>query len=242
GITQRMLFPFASRIFVSFEKTRGAIDPSRKRVVGNPVRGNILAVSGRPDEKQAEKTEKKDRLTILVLGGSQGAHALNQAMTNALCHLEPLSRLRVVHQTGEKDQDAVAAAYARHGVEAEVEVFFHDMAACYQQTDLVICRAGATTIAELAALGKPAIFVPYPFAADNHQEHNARFLVDQGAGRMILEKDLTGPALAGEINEMAASPDLLARMADGIRRLGRPDAAEKIVEDCCQLLKAGACT
>jgi UDP-N-acetylglucosamine--N-acetylmuramyl-(pentapeptide) pyrophosphoryl-undecaprenol N-acetylglucosamine transferase len=126
-------------------------------------------------------TGRKNTFTILVVGGSQGAHAINRAVMDALPQIQQRLKIRLVHQTGAADKDQVQAAYRKAGIDAEVKAFFNDMASRYDQADLVICRAGATTVAELTALGKPALFIPYPFAADNHQEINARAMVDHGA-------------------------------------------------------------
>ena len=158
GITNRMLFPVAKRIFVSFEKTHGRIDPLKRRVSGNPVRRQIIDES--LDDRQPDGA-----FTILVVGGSQGAHAINLAVMDAMQHLEHRQRIRMVHQTGAADRDLVANAYRQSGIDAEVKAFFHDMATRYRQADLVVCRAGATTVAELTALGKAALFIPYPYAA-----------------------------------------------------------------------------
>ncbi|WP_054694769.1 UDP-N-acetylglucosamine--N-acetylmuramyl-(pentapeptide) pyrophosphoryl-undecaprenol N-acetylglucosamine transferase [Desulfosarcina cetonica] len=122
-----------------------------------------------------------------------------------------------------------------------MKAFFHDMAARYTQADLVVCRAGATTVAELAVMGKAALFVPFPFATDNHQEYNARLLVDQGAALMVLQKDLNGADLAARIEDLAADRKRLAAMQQQARALGRPDAARAIVDDCYQLLGNDPC-
>ncbi len=234
GITNRMLFPIAKRIYVSFENTRGKINPSKKRITGNPVRQQILDLS--TVEKRRDST-----FTILVVGGSQGAHAINLAVMDALPCLRQREKIRIIHQTGAADRERVAAAYEKNGIDAEVKAFFHDMASRYGRADLVVCRAGATTVAELTALGKAALFIPYPFAADNHQELNARALVDQGAAQMVLERDLTGADLARRIDRLAASPDRLTAMACRSNMLGKPDAARTIVDDCYQLLENQAC-
>lgn len=234
GITNRMLFPIARRVFISFTATRGSIAASKKRLTGNPVRQQIL------DHGAGEKAADAG-FTVLIVGGSQGAHAINMAVVDALEHLSAKTDLHFVHQTGAHDRDLVAGAYTLAGRDAEVKAFFHDMAARYREADLVVCRAGATTVAELTALGKPALFVPYPFAADDHQTENARFLVDQGAARMVPERQLSGAALAREIEDLAASPERLAEMAARSRTLGRPDAAKAIVDDCYQLLGHDSC-
>ena len=230
GITNRMLFPVARRVYLSFANTRGKIAPSKKRLSGNPIRRPILEGAGRTHRE-------KGPFTVLVVGGSQGAHAINMAFVEALPHLSQRQAIRIVHQTGAADREQVANAYAREGIDAEVKAFFHDMASRYSQADLVVCRAGATTVAELTALGKAALFIPFPFAADNHQEFNARALVDCGAAQMVLEKDLTGAELAKRLGDLANDPDRLADMAAQARKLGRPEAAEFIVDDCYQLLE-----
>lgn len=229
GITNRLLFPIARRIFVSFENTRGRIDPAKKRITGNPVRPEILAQAG--VEKDRDST-----FTVLVVGGSQGAHAINRAFIDALPHLRHGHRIRILHQTGAEDRDQVAAVYQNAGIKAEVNDFFHDMASRYCQADLVVCRAGATTVAELTALGKAALLIPYPFAADNHQEHNARALVDRGAAQMMLQDNLSGATLAERLDQLAAAPGQLAAMASRARRLGNPGAARTIVDECYQLV------
>jgi UDP-N-acetylglucosamine--N-acetylmuramyl-(pentapeptide) pyrophosphoryl-undecaprenol N-acetylglucosamine transferase len=229
GITNRMLIPLAKRIYVSFDDTRGTAGLSKKRFTGNPVRRQILDVRNAP-------AKDRDRFTVLVVGGSQGAHAINMAFLEALPHLRQRETLRIVHQTGETDRDQVAAAYQAAGIDAEVKAFFHDMAPCYRAADLVVCRAGATTVAELTAMGKAALFVPFPFATDNHQELNARILVDQGAAMMVLEHDLSGADLARQLDALAAAPEVLAEMATRSKALGKPDAAQAIVDDCYQLL------
>jgi UDP-N-acetylglucosamine--N-acetylmuramyl-(pentapeptide) pyrophosphoryl-undecaprenol N-acetylglucosamine transferase len=229
GVTNRMLFPIAKRIYLSFENTRGKIDPLKKRVTGNPIRQQILAAS-------RLEAKEKNTFAVLVVGGSQGAHAINLAVIDALPHLGQGRKFHLAHQTGAEDQAQVADAYAKAGMDAEVKAFFHDMASRYSRADLVVCRAGATTVAELTALGKPALFIPYPFAADNHQEHNARALADQGAAQMVLERDLTGLDLARRLNALAGAPDVLAAMASKSRMLGKPDAARSIVDDCYQLV------
>jgi UDP-N-acetylglucosamine--N-acetylmuramyl-(pentapeptide) pyrophosphoryl-undecaprenol N-acetylglucosamine transferase len=229
-----MLLPLAKRVYVSFEDTRGNIDPAKKRLTGNPVRQQFLTASN-PDNS------REGPFTILVVGGSQGAHAINLAFVDALPRLRRPRQIRFVHQTGAGDRDRVAEAYANAGIEAEVEPFFHDMASRYRGADLVVCRAGATTVAELTVLGKPALFIPYPFAADNHQERNARALVDQGAARMMRERDLSGADLARCLDELIDDAGRLAAMATQSRSLGKPEAARAIVDDCYQLLGSEAC-
>lgn len=235
GITNRLLFPVARRVYLSFEATRGRIDPEKKRISGNPIRQSIL-------EGGDAQTPEKKGFTILVVGGSQGAHAINLAFVSAAQQLRKKERFCIVHQTGAADRDTVARAYARAGIDAEVKAFYHDMATRYRRADLVVCRAGATTVAELTALGKAALFVPYPYAADNHQEFNARALVDAGAAQMVCERDLSGAELAERLDRLAENPVMLADMAARSKTLGKPEAAKFIVDDCYTLLGSEPCT
>ena len=236
GITNRLLLPMAQRVYVSFEDTAAGFDGANLRLTGNPVRQQIL------DAARARPAVDPGWLTVMVVGGSQGAHAINLAVIDALPRLGSRAIIRFIHQTGRADREIVAAAYRQAGIEAEVKDFFHDMASRYARADVIVCRAGATTVAELTALGKPALLVPYPHAADNHQERNARVLVEKGAARMIVERDLTGTVLARLLDSWIDAPGQLEMMASGSRRLGRPDAAKRIVDDCYQLLGNKPCT
>jgi UDP-N-acetylglucosamine--N-acetylmuramyl-(pentapeptide) pyrophosphoryl-undecaprenol N-acetylglucosamine transferase len=156
-------------------------------------------------------------------------------MAAALDRLSGRDRLCFIHQTGAADEAWVRAAYGRAGVDARVQAFFEDMGVQYLRADLVVCRAGATTVAEITALGKPAVYIPFPFAADDHQRLNAQRMVAAGAAEMIAE-DRLSPALLGErIGFYAARPEALARLAARARRLGKPDAAKRIVDECYRL-------
>jgi len=233
GITNRMLAPLVRRVYAAFPDTRGRGVRKKMTVTGNPVRKEL---SGSTDEpKKEDSGASKGRFTLLVFGGSQGARGINRAVTGALEHL-PLARMAFIHQTGAGEVSSVGSAYEERGAAATVKAFFVDMATQYLAADLVVCRAGALTVAEVTAMGKPAIFVPYPFAADDHQRLNAQSLVDQGAAEMILEKDLTGEALAERILFYESHPEALAAMAQKARAWGKPDAARRIVEDCYALL------
>ena len=145
-------------------------------------------------------------------------------------------RLRFLHLTGEADREEVAAGYARAGFAARVEAFSSEMPELMAQAHLIVCRAGASTLAELTAVGRAALLVPYPFAANNHQEVNARFLVEAGAAALILNKDFTGGLFAGKIQQYLAQPETLARMEAAARRLAKPDAAREIVAGCLELI------
>jgi UDP-N-acetylglucosamine--N-acetylmuramyl-(pentapeptide) pyrophosphoryl-undecaprenol N-acetylglucosamine transferase len=228
GLTNRILGRFSHRVFITFPDNLAIFKTSKTVVTGNPVRQELLTV------KTTERTT--GRFTVLVLGGSQGAHAINCAVVEALDHLKEPAQMRFIHQTGPRDASWVASAYERHRIEATVAPFFQDMASIYRSAALVICRAGATTIAELTALGKAAIFVPFPFAASNHQEQNARYVADSGGGEVVLEQDLNGGLLAERIDHYRSNPKALQAMSIGAETLGRRNAAELIVDECRRLV------
>ncbi|WP_373501645.1 undecaprenyldiphospho-muramoylpentapeptide beta-N-acetylglucosaminyltransferase [Desulfococcus sp.] len=234
GITNRILARWVDRIYVSFEDTRFPGTRAAVILTGNPVRKEILEAAA--DTGGSRDGEKKRSFSLLVLGGSQGAHGINQAMADAAEHLGGIGPFHVVHQTGPQDEEWVRAAYAERGISAEVSDFYDDMPGQYRNADLIVCRAGATTVAEISAVGKPAIFIPFPHAADNHQELNARTLVAAGAAEIILEKDLDGALLADRIRWLAGHPEALKEMEDRAGRMGRPNAAADIVDDCYELL------
>jgi len=236
GITNRLLSRFADRIFISFKNTGARFNFKKVCVTGNPVRQEILRRVGDQRPVAKDDSPQPRRFRVLVLGGSQGAHAVNLVVMEALLFLKESARYFFIHQAGDQDEAMVNSAYRRHGIDCEVGIFFNDMAAQYQQADLIICRSGATTVAEITAVGKGAIFIPFPFAADNHQELNARALSDRGAAETILQKDLNAEGLAQRIAYYAARPEALARMASRARNLGRPEAARKIVDGCYRLV------
>lgn len=222
GFTNRVLARFVDAAALSFEDARRYF--KRHAVVtGNPVR---------TDFAKLPKKERDSKLHVLIFGGSQGARAINDAMIGAL----PLvagrkDRLEIIHQTGERDFEKVRAAYLGAGfTSAVVKPFIHDMADHFANADLLICRAGATTAAEVAAAGKAAIFVPFPFATDDHQRKNAEAFVRAGAGRMILQQELTPARLAGEIERLIEHPEEIDRMEEASRGLGRADSTERAVE------------
>ncbi|MBW2603164.1 MAG: undecaprenyldiphospho-muramoylpentapeptide beta-N-acetylglucosaminyltransferase [Deltaproteobacteria bacterium] len=235
GITNRILSRFAGRIYVSFAETIMGVTPQKIRFTGNPVRKEIVqcAETLKNDIKASNKEKK---FTILILGGSQGAHSINMAILAALEYLENRENIFFVHQTGAQDETPVKQRYDEHGIENDTRAFFKDMARLYQSADFIICRAGATTVAEIKAVGKGVVFIPFPFAADNHQVFNARSLEKAGAAEMILEKDLSGKVLAERIDYYVQRPEALQQMALRSRDLGRVDAAAMIVDDCYDLI------
>jgi UDP-N-acetylglucosamine--N-acetylmuramyl-(pentapeptide) pyrophosphoryl-undecaprenol N-acetylglucosamine transferase len=228
GMTNRLLKWFSQRIFVSFEETKRYFPDKKTHVTGNPIRKGIF--------KGIEK-RKGDRFTLLVFGGSAGAHRINKAMMESLDLLQKIKPfLMFFHQTGREDEGWVSEGYRNHGFEALVRPFFEDMATYYQRSDLVVCRSGASTVAELAVCGKAAILIPYPYAAHNHQSINAQKLVDLGAARMIRDEELSGPPLAQNILYLYDHPEERTQMEEKIRQLGRPKAAQEIVEYCYALI------
>ena len=221
GLTNRLLAPLVTRAAVTYEETAYRFGVKAVRT-GSPVREEFLRVPAK---------EHAPPFTLLIFGGSRGALAVNQAVVDAL---DPLlaSRvpLRFVHQTGERDYDAVRTAYARREICAEVLPFITDMAARFAAADLVICRAGASTVAELAAAGRAAILVPFPQATDQHQLRNAEAMVRAGAARLLEQSVLTGARLVAEVLELLAHPERLGQMEAAAKRLAVPDAAARIAD------------
>ena len=236
GITNRILARFAGRIYISFKNTRFNRNANRVHWTGNPVRRELLEYS---DHKAAQKSGEAANglFTVLIIGGSQGAHRINLAVIEALENLNDIEHLHFVHQTGAADEQQVKTAYRRHDFRCTVQSFFNNMAELYSQADLLICRAGATTVAEIAALGKAVIFIPFPYAADNHQVLNADSLSNQGAAETIIEKDLNGKILSERIAYYAAHRPALDEMAAKAKQFGNPAAAKNIVDDCYRLVE-----
>jgi UDP-N-acetylglucosamine--N-acetylmuramyl-(pentapeptide) pyrophosphoryl-undecaprenol N-acetylglucosamine transferase len=221
GLANRVLGRFAGRIFVCFPgRDRQGFFPEAKKVFAGPlVRKGID--QGARDAARAAFGLDPLRFTIFVMGGSGGAHAINMAMKDAARDLAALGGLQVLHQTGEKDVQDVKDGYREAGMDAVVLPYIDDMSGAYAAADLVVARAGATTVAELAVCAKRAVLVPYPFAADNHQEHNARSLAERGGAEVIVQKDLTSQRLAQAIGGAMAAGATVAPMPS--------TAAEEIV-------------
>ena len=233
GLTNRLLARVVGAAAVTFESTE-AFFGSKAFVSGNPVRPEFLQTLG--TETESEPHEPITR--VLVFGGSQGAHAINVAMVEAAPELAAGgSHLRLTHQTGERDVEMVRTAYRQTGLQADVEPFLYDMGRQLGRADVVVCRAGATTLAEITAAGKAAILVPLPTATDDHQRKNAEALAEAGAAEILLQRDMTGRALAARILAIAADANKRSRMAEAARRLARPDAARVIVDRALELVK-----
>ncbi len=231
GIANRAMAALAQRIYVSFPETAERFSRKKVRIPGNPVRKEVLEAA------KPEAAGRRGKMTVLILGGSQGARSINTAVIEALGHLERPGAVRFIHQSGEADADRVKKAYENAGIEADARPFFHDMGRVLGRADLVICRAGATTVAELTAVGKAIVFIPFPHAADDHQRKNAEALARRKAADLILESELSGQMLARRIDTYAASPELRQQMAQRAKTFGRPDAAAAIVDDCLHLLE-----
>jgi len=220
GFTNRVLRPFVRHAACSYEEARASF--GRKGVLtGNPVRGGFARL---PAKAHAAP------FNVLVFGGSQGSRVLNRAVVDALPHLPGDDRLRLVHQTGPAMRDEVAAAHESAGRASEVVPFLDDMEARIGAADLVVCRSGATSCAELTVAGKAAVLVPFAQAADDHQRVNAAALSAAGAARMVEEKDLSGASLARAIVETLETPGRLVAYETASRALGRPDAAARVAD------------
>ena len=229
GMANKVLAGFAARVFTAFP---GVLAKARQvRWIGNPLREPFLHQPP-PAERFAGRSGP---LRLLVVGGSLGAKALNDIVPQALALLSAGQRPRVTHQSGSKQIDALRANYAAAGVEAECVPFIDDMAQAYADADLVICRAGATTVSELAAVGAAALFVPFPHAVDDHQTANARFLVDQGAGSLIQQRELTPGKLADVLQKTERSA--LVMQGQNAKKMQKIDAVGEIVKACEELAR-----
>lgn len=231
GLANKLLAKIVNRIFLSLP-CQYPFPEGKTIMTGNPVRREIIAAAAK------RNTSEKKEVTILVLGGSQGAHRVNSLVAEAAQFLvrEYGGRIAVIHQTGGADEEEVRSRYENIGLQAEVKAFFQDMAGLYRRADLVISRAGATTLAELSVMGLPALLVPYPHAADDHQKTNALYYQDGGAARMFLEHELNGDQLAAAVKELLNAPELLKRMAENMRKMGKPGATDRIITECLKLI------
>jgi len=230
GMTNRILARFVDRAYIAFEQTEQVFGASKSRLTGNPVRQEFVE-HARLALADPEGFESRAR-TVLVLGGSQGARKLNEDLPRALAQAGVADRnLEVVHQTGEAMREEVEAIYRELGIRARVVTFIEEIARAYANAALVVARAGATTLAELCAIGRPSILIPFPFAADDHQAKNADALEAQGASICIRESDLEVDRLAALIAGLLDDPAKRQAMARAAREHGRPDAAAAIVDD-----------
>lgn len=230
GMSNKALSRVANKVFISLEESAKFFPKDSTLLTGNPLRRQILAMLAQASNSTVET---RDTLQLFVFGGSQGAHALNVALPQAVAQLpeQLCSRLRITHQTGEQDLQQVQAAYQGIGFGATVRAFIDDMASEYRQADLIVCRAGATTIAEVTALGKACLFVPFPHATDDHQRKNAEALLKKGACELLLEQEIAGNGLSTTLTRLLEDPAALQRIGAQARALARLDAAERIVDE-----------
>jgi UDP-N-acetylglucosamine--N-acetylmuramyl-(pentapeptide) pyrophosphoryl-undecaprenol N-acetylglucosamine transferase len=228
GFTNKMLGKIVDAIAVTYHESMRSFPKEKTCLTGNPVRIEIL--KGDRERGYERFSLAKDRFTIFVFGGSQGASNINKAVGEALVFLEPfIEKIQFLHQTGDRDCDAMKEVYRARGFKGTVLPFAYEMADAYAVADLIISRAGATTLSELTVCGKAAILVPYPLSAGNHQEINARKLWDIGASQMILDNDMNGKKLADMIRYLIQDPEALGEMERVSKSLGSSEAAGKIV-------------
>ncbi|MGO9804024.1 MAG: undecaprenyldiphospho-muramoylpentapeptide beta-N-acetylglucosaminyltransferase [Steroidobacteraceae bacterium] len=234
GFTNRCLAHLARVVLEAFPDSFGR--EVHARVIGNPVRADISAVP----PPSARFAGRAGPVRLLVFGGSQGAARLNTVVPFALARLAGRLTFAVRHQAGERWLEQARGSYARAGVHAEIEPFIADMAQAYAWADLVVCRAGALTVSELAAAGVAAVLVPFPGAVDDHQAYNAQFLVRAGAAALIADRELTAERLAAELERLASGREKLLAMAERARALAMPRAAEELADSCLALLRRAA--
>jgi len=228
GVTNRLVAPFVDLVVAAFEDSRTAFR-GRVEVLGNPIRRDVVEAGRVPLPQEA---------SVLIFGGSQGAMTINRAMVDALPDLKAVPGIRIVHQTGPRDYERTKNAYAAAGVAASVKPYLDAMGAAYADAALIVARAGATSVAEITACGRPAILIPYPHAAHGHQERNARTVVAAGAAEMMLDRDLSGQRLARSVTALLSDRPRLERMAHASLALGRPGAGEQIAARCLAMVNA----
>lgn len=233
GMANKAVGPFAQRVFLSHESAASSFDRRKIRVVGTPVRKEFVEQSS----QEGIATPVPGQLRLLIFGGSQGARAINSAVIEGLPDLmKRHPQLSVIHQTGDADYGRVTDAYRRAGISAQVTPFLYDMPSTLRSTDLVVARAGAMTVAELAACGKPAILIPLPQAIYDHQTRNAKVMEAAGAAVVLSQAGLTGARLIDAIATILDDPERLQAMSDCSRSMRRIDAADAIVRECYALI------
>ncbi len=230
GFTNRVLSRIVDKVLISFDESSNYFLGRPVRLTGNPVRKELLT-----DTHRHNDTAKV--FTVLVTGGSQGALAINNAAVKAMAIMKAEGKaFRVIHQTGETDFTRMKAEYATAGIQSEIHPFIRDMARAYSEADIVVSRAGATTISELAALGIPSILIPFPYATNRHQEINARVLVDTGGAEILLQKDLSGERLADILMGYMNNRTALNKMGEQAIQKGLPNAASAIVDQLEEIM------
>ena len=228
GLANRVMGPLANMVFLAFESARSFFSSAKVKVIGTPIRkGFLLEHPPAPPQKVSH---------LLIFGGSQGARAINAAMLQAVTFSARLREVTITHQTGAEEYEQVKAGYEQLGIPADVRPFLFDMPLELAKADLVVCRGGASTLAELSACGKVGILIPFPHATHNHQEVNARAMEAAGAARVLLQSDLTGPRLAEEIERCMSDISLLQGMARRSWDLRKVHATEQMVQECASLV------
>ena len=236
GLTNKILGKLVKRVCVTYHESLFSFPMGKTFFTGNPIRMKIL--KGDRDAACRLFSLDSKMFTVLIFGGSSGARSINRTMVEALNHLNDLrEKIQFLHQTGDRDYENIRESYRKAGVKGTVAPFIYQMAEAYAVADLVISRAGATTLAEITALGKPAVLIPYPYAAGRHQEFNAMKLREMGAAHVLLESEMKGETLAGTIREMYENDSARAEMKRASMGLGRPDACGRIVDIAVSLIK-----
>jgi UDP-N-acetylglucosamine--N-acetylmuramyl-(pentapeptide) pyrophosphoryl-undecaprenol N-acetylglucosamine transferase len=234
GMATRFLAHFVDSVCLSYSESRKYFSGSRKlRVMGNPVRADLM--NRDRDRALGQFGLEQGKKTVFVLGGSQGAHAINKVFLQCLDLLA--TGWQVLWQAGERDFPEISRAVKGKPIACAVHPFIQDMGSAYAASDLVVSRAGASTLAEITACGKPSILIPFPFAAADHQRYNAQVLQKEGAARMILQRELTAQKLAHEMQSLLSDESELERMAQRSRKMGVPEAASLLVNEMEKLLK-----
>jgi UDP-N-acetylglucosamine--N-acetylmuramyl-(pentapeptide) pyrophosphoryl-undecaprenol N-acetylglucosamine transferase len=236
GLTNRILGRFVNAICITYQESISFLPKAKTFLTGNPVRINIF--KGNRESGYRLFSLEKDVFTVFVFGGSLGARSINMAVVDALNYIPDLKdKIQFLHQTGASDYENMKEAYRRLGFKGTIAPFIYEMCEAYAVADIVISRAGATTLAELTALGKPALLIPYPYATRRHQELNARKLVEMRAARMMLDSDLNGQSLASHIRDLFMDEMLRKEIQKNSKALGRPDAGARVVDIAMSLLK-----
>jgi len=236
GLTNKILGRFVRAVCITYQESISFFPKAKTFLTGNPVRMQIL----KGDIESAYRLFSLERglFTIFIFGGSSGAKSINMAIVNALNNMFDLKdKIQFLHQTGIRDYENIRESYRKTGFKGTITPFIYQMGEAYAVADIVISRAGATTLAELTALGKPAILIPYPYAAGQHQELNARKLLEMGAAKMIRDSELKGEFLANSIRELYMNETMRAEMQRNSRAVGRPEACSKVVDIAMSLVK-----
>lgn len=235
GKANRLLAKFVDKVAVNFAESQKYLPIKKVVVTGNPIRAQFGQINRQ--EALLKFNLDTDKLTLLIFGGSRGAHRINEVMKEIIGFLP--TKVQLIWATGEQDYQFIKEAVLKTGLKIVVEKFFYDLPIAYQLADLVVCRAGATTLAEIIACNLPAILIPYPYATSNHQEHNAKLLVEKGAAVMIKESELSAEKLTNAIIELIENRDKLKNMAQKYQSFKITDATQNVIDVICSLVESG---